>query len=259
MKDLQVGDKVLTVSNDFQPVYSFGQHDDSIKAMFFQIFTSSTDSRKKNHRPLEMTGDHLIVSHNGKTMRADELNVGDLVMHGGVASNHSSVKVTKITKTTKTGLYMPLTPDGTIVVDGLVASNYVSIQDNAPGTFQAMDYLPFMTQERMLHWWLSPFRMLCMGVSSSFCSNDANTNEEGILNWLVLGENMAKFADGFSVWFQLIVMGLPLVVVFGFFNLAEWLLMGPRFAPTIMFVLMFAGPVLYSKFSWIQAGKPKKE
>merc|ERR1712157_230972 len=74
--------------------------------------------------PLEMTGEHLVFV-DGKTnpVRADSIKVGDLLK----AENKNAV-VEKIELVTRNGIYNPLTSSGTIQVNGIATSNYISFQ-----------------------------------------------------------------------------------------------------------------------------------
>jgi hypothetical protein len=217
MEDLQVGDRVLTGSGKYQPIYSFGHYSEDRAADFLQIYTQG------NKQPLEMSGNHLLFKE-GEAVRADSVKVGDVLSNG---------QVTKIGSQFKQGLYMPLTEEGTIVVNGVVASSYVSITEEAPSAVKTSKAF-LGNEQNLLHWWLSPYRMMCLGVSSSFCNG--SFTEQGILNYLNMGQELAKFADNQPSFVQYL-MGLPLVFVFAVINLLE-MLFGASYAPT---ALLMAG------------------
>ena len=213
MQDLQVGDRVLTGSGKYQPIYSFGHYSEDRAADFLQIYT------KGNKQALEMSGNHLLFK-DGQAVRADSIQVGDVLSNG---------QVTKIGSQFKQGLYMPLTEEGTIVVNGVVASSYVSITDQAPSSVKkSMAFLG--NEQNLLHWWLSPYRMMCLGVSSSFCNG--SFTEQGILNYLNFGQELAKFGDTQPSFVQYL-MGLPLLFVFAVMNLWE-MFFGASYAPTAL-------------------------
>ena len=95
---------------------------------------------------------------------------------------------------------MPLTKDGTIVVNNLLASTYVSIQEQAPGIVQAFSSV--FSEDQLLHWWLAPYRMVCLGISSSLCRDDKD-DREGIAYYLLLGRYVAQLGETFqSSWLQ---------------------------------------------------------
>ncbi|CAB9520843.1 Hint module [Seminavis robusta] len=237
LKDLHVGDKVLTGKNKFETVYSFGHHHDDLVGDFLQIHTAQTE------KPLEITENHLIFSLDGEgkeiAVPAGKLQVGDLVL-----SNGSTKEVTKITYTKKEGVYMPLTPSGKIEVDGIVASAYVSLREEAPSTIETTTNIFGMTEQALSHWWLAPYRMLCLGVSSSFCRETGSTNhsDDGILPWLGVGLQFAHFSESVGFWVRSVVIGVPTFLAFGFLAAIETLLGGPSVAPL---GLLLAGVCAY--------------
>jgi hypothetical protein len=93
MKDLKVGDQVLTSQGDgqmdkYQSVYAFGHIDPNVLATFVRIYTKDTADT-----PLELTAEHMVYVY-GKTrpVRSDSIQVGDILRgHNGSAST-----VTKI-------------------------------------------------------------------------------------------------------------------------------------------------------------------
>lgn len=261
MEDLQVGDSVFvgksTTGSDGRPakakyetVYGFGHYHETKEQEFLQVHTDSTPRSS----PLELTGNHMVhIAGKHQPARADAVRVGDLLVHehpnnvGGTADVSSATRVTKIGSVTRRGLYMPLTPSGVLVVNGLRASSYVSLKEETPAVVRTAATAFGLTEENILHWWLSPHRMLCLGVSSNFCGSKNNpsnfdSNEEGILNWLYLGKSVAEYADQQNGFVQVFFIGLPLVVIFGGMVLWEGMV-GPSLAPTL--ALMAVAAVAY--------------
>lgn len=216
MRDLKVGDHVLTQSGNYEPVYAFGHKNPTASAQFIQFKTAETS--------LEMTGSHLVFLE-GKTnpVRADSIKVGDVFQ-----GNNAQVK--KIKNIERNGLYTPLTPSGTVVVDGIVASSYISLQKDAAEfvEFQGGVTSIFSFQD-MIHMALSPFRMFCMGVSSRL----GNTyTEEGIPLYAAYGMDLAKWADSQNIVIQF-VMFLAAFAVAGASMIVENTF-GPSMAPFAM-------------------------
>jgi len=259
MKDLNVGDKILSGKKQYETVYAFGHREEKAENEFLQLHTSAHDSSL-----LEMTKEHLIfVEENGKQapVRADSLKVGDMLVTG---DSCTSVSVTKITTTVKKGLYMPLTESGTLVANGLKCSAYVSIKEDAPSVVANKAYFGIASEDVISHWWLSPLRMLCLGVSPKFCALPKNEatgalKEQGIHQWLVVGQNFAKFADRqtFSAVFVLAV-GLPSFLLFGSMIFVENIF-GAAFAVPAMVMMAVALVWLIQKTKQeIRALKKKK-
>ena len=220
MKDLQMGGSVLTdaASQKYEPVYSFGHYDKNWDADFVQLKTAQAS--------LELTANHLVyLNGQSNPVRADMVQIGDVVQTGTTGSNHA---VTNISMVQKRGVYLPLTPSGNIVVNGILSSSYVSIQDDAPAIVQH-PLLQFWLSEHMLsHLWMAPFRMLCMGVSSKFCVEHPHS-EEGILEWLLTGQSLAKWANSQHMILQVPVGILTFVALIGAFAVET--IFGAAFAP----------------------------
>ncbi|CAB9504887.1 hedgehog protein A [Seminavis robusta] len=241
MRDLKLGDKVLTEKNTYQPVYSFGHRKPDTQMEYLQIYAEGMPA------PLEMTGNHMIMVKDGKhtqAIRADRLQVGDRLVQ---VEAQNEVAVTEIKTAKKQGLYMPLTPNGKIVVNNVLASNYISISDEAPAVVEHTNwFFTFlsMPEQKLSHWWMAPHRMLCMGVSSSFCSDgdDKRTasqmdeKDQGILPWLLTGRKLADVAELQPRIVQMTLFGLPAFIIFGLLNLVETVLLGPSYAPFLFLV-----------------------
>lgn len=221
MKDLQVGDKVFTGSN-YEPVYGFAHLDKTTSAPYLQIHTENQKD------PLEVSKEHLLLV-NDKYVPAGDIKVGDYLSNGAVE---------KIKNTKKTGLYAPLTPSGTMVVNGVQTSNYISIQqkDNKLsgnvmiGENNIDTGLSFHLVNHMA---LSPIRMTCMGISSRFCDTESINEETGYPVFVSFWFQLMEFFQAQSLPIQIALVGVFFCVVAPFYA-AESLLLGPAFAPTIL-------------------------
>merc|ERR1711862_310519 len=164
----------------------------------------------------------------------DSIKVGDNLR----ADHGTFTSVTKIQTVTRKGVYAPLTPSGSIVVNGIVASTYVSMQDHAVEYAELSNgnvKIPFFTQQTACHMGMSPMRMLCMGVSSSFCEVH---DEDGLMPWVRLGQVLLEWGMGFNVFIQALLCGLYVVVLAGF-NVVE-LVFGATLSPLILATLFIA-------------------
>ncbi|CAB9521541.1 Protein hedgehog [Seminavis robusta] len=248
MISLQVGDRVLTGSSIYQPVYSFGHRHEDLEGTFYQIYTD-----KSNHTPLEMTSGHLVFVLDNENqlqpVRADAVKAGDRVMKSESQEDdmHPAL-VTKVATIQKKGMYMPLTPDGLIIVDEILSSTYVSIQDQAPIVVDNSKLFPFLTEDKILHWFMSPVRMLCLGVSSNACQIlERSRDEEGIHSYLMAGRSLAEFANQQGFFVQMFLIGIPVFLLFAFLNLLEVLLGGPGLAPFVCFAAITLGGWVVNK------------
>ena len=282
MDKLSVGDFVLTAGHHknqkytYEPVYAFGHFNPNKTANFVQIFT------KGSQRPLEMTENHLVfVAGKVNPVAAGSVQVGDFLLRAAgphpencnnLENGNNPVAVHKIkTIVGKDGVFARLTPSGTIVVDGVEASTYVSLQKSLKDGYVDDDGYPRLangmvvpiSQQVGIHMTTSMFRMICMGVTASACggSDADNGDRDGLLIWVDYGIMFATFAQERSVvvqWIMLIVALLffaPIYVMEAAF--------GPRHAPLIVFALAFSGLLLFRKHAarglGSGSGKAKKE
>ena len=169
MEHLQVGDRVFT-GGSYQTVYSFAHLDKTKVTEFIQIETDAGNS-------LEATSAHFVfVDGKAAPVRADSIQVGD-ALEGAI--------VTKIGSVQKKGVYAPLTLDGQLVVDGVKASNYVSLEQIDDGSILGKNLHTFS------HVGIAPFRLFCTRVSTEACES---YNEDGIPRVLF---TMHQFFDWF--------------------------------------------------------------
>jgi hypothetical protein len=132
MKELHIGDKVLTASGDYKPIFMKIHWNPSRPTEFLQIHSkpSSSSAVSVKDGPLELTPSHLLYleEDHDSPIPAEDVKVGDIL-----AGSKSPRIVTKINKVVKNGFYNFLTSDGTIVVDGVIASVHTkTIYDGAP-------------------------------------------------------------------------------------------------------------------------------
>jgi hypothetical protein len=200
MRDLQVGDMVLSGtqadgSKKYQRIYAFGHWDDSTSTTYLQIYSVDDISTPQ----LELSGNHLLfVKESNYPVRADMLQPGSTkILRVQSDGTNEAVPISHIQEhIIRNGAYLPLTPDGTIIVNNVSASTYVSIHRDAPATITAFQTLFLVSEQRLFHWWLSPYRLICQtNPYASICQAGHWTNEEGILLWLVWGQNLAKFGE----------------------------------------------------------------
>jgi len=214
MKHLSVGDRVLTFgggdhTTTYEPVYGFAHLERTRTAEFLKIQTK--------HSSLEVTADHLVYG-NGNFKPAKSIRVGDVLQ----TAEGQNVDVTKITSAWKMGLYAPLTPSGSLLVDGVRVSSYVTIlkQENGDSKKNYGESM-LSLQHGFIHMVLSPLRMACLGISPDLCSNDHINEESGYPPYVGLGLYLADFMDQrLPLILQLAVLFLA-VCVFGPLYLIE--------------------------------------
>ena len=198
MKDLRVGDKILTSKDGqvYEPVYTFGHRHETLDTQYLSIHTADT-------RPLEITGEHLVyVEGRASPVRADTVKVGDALVRG---QDETSV-VQRIQLVNRKGLYAPLTRSGTIVVDGVLASVYADTRPKASTAFQAA-----LSDANVIHVMFSPMRFACMGMPDSrLCSeHDEATGFQGYVSFML---DCLTWWEQLPVVFQYVVLFLVLTL-----------------------------------------------
>lgn len=132
LNKLTIGEKVLAVNNNnkihFSEVIMFLHRDVNSHSYFLLV---ATESRHK----IYISSKHLIYiadSPSYNTLRAtlaESVRIGHYMLVTS-SLNHSSLKFSKVVKidqVTRNGVFAPLTEDGTIIVDGVLASCYANI------------------------------------------------------------------------------------------------------------------------------------
>jgi len=178
MRDLKVGDYVLSwESNHYQRVYAFLHRNEVAEAEYLRVETDLSPVK-----PLEMTKDHLLyVQDKSFPVPAESIVVGDVLRGEG----GKPARVTRVTSTSRSdGVYAPLTPDGTLLVNGIQVSSYVVLEDMEDHYFLGFD------QSFVLHMVLSPFRFFCQWVSESYAHS---FDKEGLPPFV-------SFLNNFRAW-----------------------------------------------------------
>ncbi|CAB9531682.1 Desert hedgehog protein [Seminavis robusta] len=207
---LEVGAPVTAIQpSPLSPSSAFGHTPNRhVLATFVELFVESSK------RALQMTGNHMVYVH-GKSnpVRADSIQVGDSLL----GKNNEPLKVTKIRETQKKGIYAPLTKSGTIVVDNILASNYISLQDNA-AEYVELSFLPkVLSHHALSHLWMAPFRLLCSTTSTQFCES---VNENGLSQYAAFGFQFAEWGQSQNILVQIPFL-IATVVVLALFALME--------------------------------------
>jgi len=149
MKDLRVGDRVLASSGRYETVYLMDHYHPTKQTNYVQIHTNSSQDNK----PLEVTPLHMLFVE-GKTypVPAKDIQEGD-----HLHTLDGPVVVTKMASVARNGLYNPLTMDGTIVVDGIVASTYSAVTEGTNYLeIAGRKIVPYQT---LIHLLMEPYRV----------------------------------------------------------------------------------------------------
>lgn len=131
MRDLRVGDHVLTVSRDgtltFDPVYFFGHADPTARALYLAIRVDGDVLHLSKDHFVPVCRSHLVICDWRERLEvyARDVKVGDAMWVSGPSG--VELKIVGAIDTQKfSGVFNPYTTSGTIVVDGVVASCHSS-------------------------------------------------------------------------------------------------------------------------------------
>jgi Hint module len=237
-------DCLLYPGNDkdrYEPVYAFGHlREKSDPVEFLVIHTFPYD---KKRRPLEITGEHMVYLHGKQNpVRADSLRVGD-VLRG---DHYTGLTVTKIKKVKRRDQYAPLTPHGTLLVDGILASSYISLQEDAREHIELGEngFTVRISQRVMVHMFLSPLRMYCMGITTDFCQT---YNEDGLPPYVDLGLQIADWGIRQNVFVQLVGLLVFFLVLSPPVLIED--LAGPELGP-LMLLITIISLILYKRSNY---------
>lgn len=222
MKEIEVGDWVLSARNGFEPIYSFGHRHETMKATYLRILPFG----------LEISGKHMVFTSNGdegrhrRAIPASMLKVGDELFFQNW-QEESKIKITSIQTVQRAGMYAPFTSSGTIVVNDVVASTYVSFQD-AEHLHLGGIQTP-LTYQWLAHTFQFPHRLWCLHQGSGCSRHDESYSSDGISMWvyrplLVTQWLLEQEHQGAGATVAFMVL-FPVVCLLGISSLTETLIL----------------------------------
>lgn len=125
LQDVRIGERVLAMDMrtgelKYSEIILFLDRDAEQKREFLQVRTQS------GHQ-LTVTPSHLLLRDNLEAVFADRVRRGDRLLVKSANSTAEVDTVVAVEPVLRRGVYAPLTIDGTIVVDGVVASCYAVV------------------------------------------------------------------------------------------------------------------------------------
>ena len=172
MDDVSLGDKVLTNNGNYEPIYSFGHKNEQETGEFVRVSVLAQETDERLH--LELSRQHMLLVNSSRFLPASMVQVGDnvTVADGGLGTVYglSSVR--------GKGLYAPFTPSGTLVVNGVVASSFVALQESE--TLVVGGWSTPFTLQWLAHIFEAPHRMACL---VGLCESESYS-EDGVSQWV---------------------------------------------------------------------------
>lgn len=161
MTDLKIGDHVLAMDGKFVPVYAFINQVFDVERDYVRIHTNATSV------PLDITEDHFLYLYDQQDAPVvpSALKKGDVLLG---ATSMEPLKIIKIETLTNKGYFSPLTTDGTIAVNGIMASNYASVYPGMSNDYWYVLNYKIMTRKSFDHMRYSPLRLATLGISPWF-------------------------------------------------------------------------------------------
>ena len=199
IQDLEVGDKVLTGANEFETVYSFGHRHETMKATYLQMHTDQSSA-------LELSADHMVFVQKNHAVPAASLREGDALL----LPNGQHTTIQRIQVVTRYGAYAPFTFSGSVVVNGIVGSSYVSLQEKSEHLQLGESVSTPLTHQRLAHVFEAPHRL---AYRLGFVNEQYAVN--GVSQWVDLPHKFGKWlVQQNGAIMSLFVV--PALAVFGF-------------------------------------------
>jgi len=209
MADLAIGDAVKVADNTFEPVYSFGHKSADASSEFLQIATEG------NRKALELSKDHMVVIEGGRNVPASSIKRGDKL----VSSSGELVAVKTIRTVVRQGAYAPFTASGSIIVNDVVASNYIA--------FQGAEYLKVSGVETPFSYqWLAHIFNSVHRVAYKMGVTGETYTEGGVSQWVDLPNKAGTWLLEQSFVIALGLL-LPSIAFFGFVSIIEAVMKSP--------------------------------
>mmetsp|Transcript_14198 Transcript_14198/g.20977 ORF Transcript_14198/g.20977 Transcript_14198/m.20977 type:complete len:499 (-) Transcript_14198:95-1591(-) len=200
--DLVLGDVVQVGRLKYEPIYSFGHKNGNSSAEYLRIATEGSRT------PLEISPNHMVVMEGGRHVPASLVKKGDRLM----SSQDELVVVTKITTVIRQGVFAPFTPSGTIVVNSIVASNYIA--------YQGSEYLQVGGfQTRFTYQWIAHTFNSVHRLAVQMGQIGETYTPQGVSRWVDGPHRLMMWALQQHVLVSTTLIGLALVVV----SLTRWI------------------------------------
>ena len=213
MDQLKVGDSILSsLDGRYSKVYSFGHRDGNGTANFLQIYTESA----KPTAPLEITRDHMLyvtskgdaeaMNQKRRLLPAGQVQIGDLLW---TSAEHrgSAARVTKVNVVQRFGVFAPFTTTGDIVVNGMLASNFIALSP------ALQSRLSFALQHSLQHGAYTPYRLYCMTVGD--CEHESRDEETGYSRGTTVWLSLLRWLEALDVSPSMVTVFLYVVAIPG--------------------------------------------
>lgn len=205
MRDLKIGDLVLAGSGDFEPVYSFGHRMQDAAHAYLRI-------KAARNKEVEVSLEHLLFVKDRGPIPASQVLVGDSLLD----ENGEALKVHSVTTSIGQGIFAPFTPSGRIVVDGVLVSSFVSLDNSSILEVWGVGF----TYHWLAHIFESPHRLVCHHFGR--CLNETY-DANGVSRWVSTPFHLTKMLLSQPSYIQSLVL-IPTILILTVLNVTEALL-----------------------------------
>lgn len=183
--------------------------------------------------PLEVTREHMLLVKQHGFIPASSLHEGLTLIDG---TTGEEVTVESIQGKTARGMFAPFTASGKIVVNNVLASSYIVLEESPELNFLGVFGISF---QWVAHSSTFPYRVSCLYLRQGGCADEAYTSE-GLNEWTAASLNAALWLLELQNTFLKGLLSIFLLTTVLIFYLLDLCLHTP--ASTIIFALIFAMP-----------------
>ena len=205
MSDLQAGDLVLTVDDKnelvFSPIILDLHRSPNGNGEFLVIQTNTGHSitlspqhlmysKQQDEEDQGTTNKTNIVDFKSfRTVFASNVKIGDLVLVHNNYKGMTSGVVVQIEEMVLQGVYSPLTYQGNLIVDNILASCYSDFDSHE---LQHFAFSPFRLMHRIMEF------LPCIKVKLDDDDDDNETNQGDVVFWY--GQGLHAFSNAMLPW-----------------------------------------------------------
>lgn len=202
VKQLQIGDKVHVGKNHYEPIYSFGHYNQEIEGAFLKIKTSAS-------APLLVSADHMVQVPSRGFVPASTLEQGDKLVDG---SSGDELIIQSIRTIQAQGFFAPFTSSGKIVVNGILASSFVAMDEKDTANLSIIAGLE-LSHQWLAHTFEFPHRLMCHYLTQ--CSKESYT-VDGISTWVATPLKITQWVleQNTMVRSSLLAVGVTVLALF---------------------------------------------
>jgi hypothetical protein len=155
--------------------------------------------------------------------------------------------VTNIQQQFSYGLYAPLTPSGTLFVNGIKVSTYASLQKGNPSVWEhRFDIFGSFSQQFIVHTLASPIRIICMGgIFPDICSTASIDPSNGHPPYVDLVLWLVNIFDERNAMIQFMLMTLYMLILVPLFAIEK--LVGAQNVPYQLFIFIMGAIALHKQ------------